>query len=399
MIDKDKVLSNNPFNLYDILNKRKDSGDNLKYPPSFTPSMTNVEKVNKKVKGAISNEVNELVNSISNKLEESVPKGKFSSNNSVCSKRVHTGGSILQLIDELVKEIKMESMKLVTIMTLWGNSSFDYVLSSFLGNLGGILCVWEPTLFVKDNVISSDKFLAVMGLLASFLYLSALCLDRNLSDHRPILMRELSIDYGPTLFRFFHCWFNLDGFDKMVEDTWKSLALVESNDLLLKELNDINSIDSLEAAQKSKVCWAIEGDENTKFFHDQFTNRLSLEQHADLERNVSNEKIKSVIWDCGTNKSPGPNGLTFKFFRRYWKLLEHDIVAAVKDFFALGLISDVQLGFVSNRQILDGPFILNELLHGIQFRRISLTGFPAVLACSHYRNVLKQGQTGKSQLR
>ncbi|GKE54492.1 hypothetical protein Tco_1489648, partial [Tanacetum coccineum] len=129
------------------------------------------------------------------------------------------------------------------------------------------------------------------GLLASFPFLSALCLDRNLSDHRLILMRELSIDYGPTTFRFYHSWFNLDGFEKMVEDTWKSLAIIDSNvnpnllissrfliggsneeilsdrSLLLKELKGINSIDSLEAAHKSKVCWAIEGDENTKFFH------------------------------------------------------------------------------------------------------------------------------------
>nr|GFA96892.1 hypothetical protein [Tanacetum cinerariifolium] len=33
MTDKDKVLSEDPFNLFDILNKRKDSGDDLKYPP------------------------------------------------------------------------------------------------------------------------------------------------------------------------------------------------------------------------------------------------------------------------------------------------------------------------------------------------------------------------------
>ncbi|GKE41975.1 RNA-directed DNA polymerase, eukaryota [Tanacetum coccineum] len=427
MHDKDKVLSKDPFNLYDILNKRKDSGDDLKYPPGFTPSVINVEEVNKKVKGATSNKVNEHVNYTSNKLKESVTKGKLSSNNNVCLKRVHTGGSILQLTDELVKveqtmgynmegcmrnikviigsqgecnvETKMESMKLVTIKTLWGNSSFDYALSYSLGNSRGILCVWEPTLFVKDNVTSSDNFLAVMdrwdgdcvimgdfnkvrteqerygsvfniqganafnsfislaslidltfdgyaytwahktaskmskldrfvvskGLLASSMYLSALCLDRDLSDHRLILIRELSIDYGPTPFRFSHTWFNLDGFDKMVEDTWKSLATVDSNgmislkkklqalkivikqwtkndkkssykakisiqskrsdidkildqgfsneeiisdrSLLLKELNDINSIDSLEATQKSKVCWAIKGDENIKFFY------------------------------------------------------------------------------------------------------------------------------------
>nr|GEX43665.1 hypothetical protein [Tanacetum cinerariifolium] len=79
MPDKDKVLSDDPFNLYDILNKRNDSGDDLKYPPCVTPSVINV----KEVKGATSNEVNEHVSSTSNKLEESVPKGKLSSNNSV----------------------------------------------------------------------------------------------------------------------------------------------------------------------------------------------------------------------------------------------------------------------------------------------------------------------------
>ncbi|GKD68050.1 hypothetical protein Tco_1322140, partial [Tanacetum coccineum] len=95
ILDKDKVLSEDPFNLYVILNKRKDSGDDLKYPPGFTPSVINVVEVNKKVKWATSTEVNEHVNSTLNKIEESVPKGKLSSNNSVCSKRVHTGDSIL----------------------------------------------------------------------------------------------------------------------------------------------------------------------------------------------------------------------------------------------------------------------------------------------------------------
>ncbi|GKF44870.1 RNA-directed DNA polymerase, eukaryota, partial [Tanacetum coccineum] len=36
-------------------------------------------------------------------------------------------------------------------------------LSSSLGNSKDILCVWDPTLFVKENITSSDNFLAVMG--------------------------------------------------------------------------------------------------------------------------------------------------------------------------------------------------------------------------------------------
>ncbi|GJT59541.1 RNA-directed DNA polymerase, eukaryota, nucleotide-binding alpha-beta plait domain protein, partial [Tanacetum coccineum] len=55
MLNKNKVLSEDPFNLYDILNKRKDSGDDLKYPPGFTPSVINMEEVNKKVKGTTNN--------------------------------------------------------------------------------------------------------------------------------------------------------------------------------------------------------------------------------------------------------------------------------------------------------------------------------------------------------
>ncbi|GJV24472.1 hypothetical protein Tco_1377167 [Tanacetum coccineum] len=41
----------------DAKDDRKDSGDDLKYLPGFTPSVINVEEVNKKVKGATSNEV------------------------------------------------------------------------------------------------------------------------------------------------------------------------------------------------------------------------------------------------------------------------------------------------------------------------------------------------------
>nr|GFD38632.1 RNA-directed DNA polymerase, eukaryota [Tanacetum cinerariifolium] len=40
------------------------------------------------------------------------------------------------------------------------------------------------------------------GLLASFPHISAISLDRHLSDHRPILLREVIVDYGATPFRF-----------------------------------------------------------------------------------------------------------------------------------------------------------------------------------------------------
>ncbi|GKB86217.1 RNA-directed DNA polymerase, eukaryota, partial [Tanacetum coccineum] len=60
---------------------------------------------------------------------------------------------------------------------------------------------------------------------------------------------------------------------------------------------------------------------------------------ADLERDVTHEEIKKAVWDCGINKSPGPDGYTFGFFRMYWKIIDNDVVAAVLRFFSSGFIS------------------------------------------------------------
>nr|GEX41031.1 RNA-directed DNA polymerase, eukaryota, reverse transcriptase zinc-binding domain protein [Tanacetum cinerariifolium] len=122
-------------------------------------------------------------------------------------------------------------------------------MSPSVGNSGGILCVWDLRVFIKDNVSISDSFVAIRGtwvtsstkLLIIFVYapqdVSArrslweyighlieqwdgeyIVLgdfnevrydhERHLSDHRPILMRELVVDYGPSPFKMFNSWFS-----------------------------------------------------------------------------------------------------------------------------------------------------------------------------------------------
>nr|GEY06861.1 hypothetical protein [Tanacetum cinerariifolium] len=66
-----------------------------------------------------------------------------------------------------------------------------------------------------------------------------------------------------------------------------------------------------------------------------FAKRISLEQNDDLEREVSNEKIKRAVWDCGIDKTPGPDGFTFGFYRRYWDIIGNDVVDVVKWIFFL----------------------------------------------------------------
>ncbi|GJV81212.1 RNA-directed DNA polymerase, eukaryota [Tanacetum coccineum] len=170
---------------------------------------------------------------------------------------------------------------------------------------------------------------------------------------------------------------------------------------LRKDLHDINMRHSLDLAQKAKIKWSIEGDENSKFFHgiinkkqshlairgvlvkgdwiDDSVKQLSLEQNIVLECDVTDNEIKRAVWDCGTNKSPGPDGFSFEFIRTYWKIINQDDfrpISLIDSFYKIiakilanrlsmvisDLVSDVQSAFVSNRKILDGPFILNELI-------------------------------------
>ncbi|GJR30096.1 hypothetical protein Tco_1106328 [Tanacetum coccineum] len=73
----------------------------------------------------------------------------------------------------------------------------------------------------------------------------------------------------------------------------------------------IDKLESIELAQKAKIKWGIEGDENTKYYHNRFgqpqssriqiamdfPNHLSLEQQVDLESlriNIHKSKIMDI---------------------------------------------------------------------------------------------------------
>nr|GEY19111.1 RNA-directed DNA polymerase, eukaryota, reverse transcriptase zinc-binding domain protein [Tanacetum cinerariifolium] len=100
---------------------------------------------------------------------------------------------------------------------------------------------------------------------------------------------------------------------------------------LTRKLHDINQMEARDYVQKSKIKWAIEWDENLKFFH------------GIINKKRSQLSIRGVFVDGDWNTDP--------------EILANRLATVILD-----LVSDIQLAFVANRQILDGPFILNELL-------------------------------------
>ncbi|GJY88352.1 RNA-directed DNA polymerase, eukaryota, partial [Tanacetum coccineum] len=435
----------------------------------------------------------------------------------------------------------MDCISHMDVKSLWGNSNFDFVASDSLGNSGGILCIWEASIFKKDGATISDNFIAIYGtwlprnvkilLVAVYApqqpgskralwdFLSNLVRRWNgeaiiMGDFNDVqtMDERLGSSFNVSSARCFDRFIvssglvdvkleGMEGFDSMVEHAWLSFSHSDSNamvrfkkklqdlksiirlwvkdkkfhlhnaknslqndlisidkdlergnvsdDILLnrmdlnRRLQDIKLLEVKDLVQKSKIKWAIEGDENSKFFHGiinkkrsqlsirgvfvegtwctdpsivkeafknhfevrfqqpchdrlklnaPFHNRLSSDQVDELDRAVSRDKIRRAVWNCGENKSPGPDGYTgcnssfialipkvndAKFvndfrpisligcvYKVITKVLANRLATVISD-----LVSETQSAFVANKQILDGPFILNEVLNWCKRKR------------------------------
>nr|GEV72393.1 RNA-directed DNA polymerase, eukaryota [Tanacetum cinerariifolium] len=320
-------------------------------------------------------------------------------------------------------KVRFERDRLGSVFNAQGANEFN----SFILNAGLVEIQLEGYSFIWSHPSASkmsklDQFLVTNGLLSLFPHILAVCLD-NLSDHQPILLREVITDYEATPFRLYHYWFNLHWFEQMVSTAWNSIVLDDTNGMvrsrrmsdnllisrmdLMKQMEDIKTNDVRDQMKKAKIQWAIEGDENSNFFHGivnkkrvhlsikgtmvdgervddpsrvkdefrshfatrfqdpgvrrrrlnfKFPSRLNWDQVTELEKPVTTKEIRKAVWGCGENKSPGPDGSHSNSFVNSGTLL--------------GQIY-VQTAFLPNRQILDGPFIINELLSWCRHKKHS----------------------------
>ncbi|XP_023764125.1 uncharacterized protein LOC111912612 [Lactuca sativa] len=133
----------------------------------------------------------------------------------------------------------------------------------------------------------------------------------------------------------------------------------------IKKISELERLKTMDLKQKARIKWTIDGDENSKFFHG-FINRKNRRNHIHgltingrwttevnlikeevlnffkskfsenttvrpkfinpafktlstmeaikIEAPFSLEEVKDAVWQCGSDKAPGPDGFTFTFF-------------------------------------------------------------------------------------
>ncbi|GJZ17899.1 RNA-directed DNA polymerase, eukaryota [Tanacetum coccineum] len=226
-----------------------------------------------------------------------------------------------------------------------------------MGDFNEVRCKedrWGST-FLAQGACSFNSFISNAGLNEvqlegysfTWAHPSASKMNRHLSDHRPILLREMLVDFGATPFRLYHSWLSIPGFDQMITSTWNSFILVDSNgmirfkkklQLLKKEIRkwvaEYKNIQSNSIRDvKNKLSDIDKLLDQGGVTDDVLLKRANLSVKgimievrmvSDLEASVSDEEIRKAVWGCGENKSPGPDGFTFEFFRKFWTVVGPD---------------------------------------------------------------------------
>lgn len=64
-----------------------------------------------------------------------------------------------------------------------------------------------------------------------------------------------------------------------------------------------------------------------------FKFKCSEDYRVLLEREVTEEEVKYIIFKMPSNKYPGPDGLTLEFFKEAWAVIGKDVTIAIQYFF------------------------------------------------------------------
>ncbi|XP_020420593.1 uncharacterized protein LOC18774736 [Prunus persica] len=166
----------------------------------------------------------------------------------------------------------------------------------------------------------------------------------------------------------------------------------EREDLYFK-VSDLVHKEEVKWRQRGKIQWARDGDSNTKFFHRIASGRrkrnfiqklevagdgvvvsegeieleiinffknlyssnaeagwcleglnwnaISVEEAEWLERPFEEEEVKRAVFDCGIDKSPGPDGFSMLLFQSCWDIVKEDLMKVMVDFFNCGIINAI----------------------------------------------------------
>nr|GEY27140.1 RNA-directed DNA polymerase, eukaryota, reverse transcriptase zinc-binding domain protein [Tanacetum cinerariifolium] len=272
------------------------------------------------------------------------------------SEAARTGGSILNVLEEVVKVRQVMggewclTGKEVLFVAVYAPHDFkekqtfwDYLIHE-IGKWNGEVVIMGTLMRYATNRIDAwkekmcDEVNAMKKLMGKLKHLKAKIREWNKVNM--VCMNKVRTKYKEDLATV----------DAIIDYGNGNEEIVEKRMGIINDLQNVNKLHLIEMKQKAKIKWPIEGDKNSRYFHGLINKKtksfeypgcvgggesgydsdvisedfLSLDQQLELENKVSNEEVTKAVWDCGTDKAPGPYGFTFGFYRKFRYLIEGD---------------------------------------------------------------------------
>ncbi|KAJ0749948.1 putative RNA-directed DNA polymerase [Helianthus annuus] len=181
---------------------------------------------------------------------------------------------------------------------------------------------------------------------------------------------------------------------ELLELEMETRDLTEDEEWIMAEnrkiVKDVEYRKNSDLKQRSRMRWAVDGDENSKFFHAMINNRKvsnsihglnidgtwcskpalikkqilsffrdkfrenspyrpeldcsNIKKISDLDRDILVEpfleqEIKEAVFECGDEKAPGPDGMNFRFIKHFWNIFKDDFRRIFDWFYNTGEIT------------------------------------------------------------
>ncbi|GKA10771.1 reverse transcriptase domain, reverse transcriptase zinc-binding domain protein [Tanacetum coccineum] len=182
--------------------------------------------------------------------------------------------------------------------------------------------------------------------------LSVIALDRKLSDHFPIMLKDVELDFGLKQFHVFNVWFEETDFYHVVEEAWKKENYVDTEGdensiffhAFVKRRNNKSNLRGIMVdgvwCEDLKVIKA----EMARFYKKLFTKgvatrltfccniieKIYVYDARLLEKPFDEKEVWEAIrgWGGG-DKAPEPDGFNFKFIQKVWDVIKPELLGAI----------------------------------------------------------------------
>ncbi|XP_060961746.1 uncharacterized protein LOC133031961 [Cannabis sativa] len=204
-------------------------------------------------------------------------------------------------------------------------------------------------------------------------------LNFSSSDHCPIYLESIIVKnvYGPKKFKFENAWLREPLCLQVVKDVWEreprlddqnkikmcgdALSIygkdyigdfntrIKEAKLTLKQLKgrrDEESVKQYDEAEKSlfeiltqRELFATShsmGDE----VHQCIDPCISPKTNDWLMKEISDEEVRSAVFQMHPDKAPGPDGMTPGFYQKYWKVVGSDVIKLVRSYFGTSTLPE-----------------------------------------------------------